>query len=193
MAQTLEEKRAARAARMRQWRIDNPEKMREYQRNYNAKNRARRNEASRLRMAKQYAENPARAKALRVEYIRKNPDTYKRWREKYADTHWPSQCLLHARQHTKTRNASGRSHSVTIFPEYLRYLWSLQGGKCYWSDLPLSTKQKDQLRVSLDRLDNTKGYEIGNVVLTAWCINRFRGDMSPEDFRAMLWRLREGS
>lgn len=54
---------------------------------------------------------------------------------------------------------------VTI--EYVNYLYEKQKGKCYWLGIPLNTyKQGDLTYISMDRLDNTKGYTKGNVVLT---------------------------
>ncbi len=137
------------------------------------------------------AKHPEQRQATTKRWHADNAAALAEYCKKRHQTHWWEQALGHARQHTNARNARGRNHKVTIFASYLQYLWNLQQGKCYWSGLPLSTESRNQLRVSLDRLDNTRGYEPGNVVLAAWCINRFRGDMTPEEFRAMLWRLRE--
>lgn len=44
----------------------------------------------------------------------------------------------------------------------------------------------DPLQPSLERLDNNKGYEPGNVVLACYCINRARRDLPVNDFREAL-------
>ena len=67
--------------------------------------------------------------------------------------------------HTKKRNAKGRNHresEITI--EYLIDIWEKQRGRCYYLDIPMNID--GDWRVSLERIDNGKGYTRDNVVLT---------------------------
>ena len=67
--------------------------------------------------------------------------------------------------HTKKRNAKGRNHresEITI--EYLIDIWEKQRGRCYYLDIPMNID--GDWRVSLERIDNGKGYTTDNVVLT---------------------------
>ena len=50
---------------------------------------------------------------------------------------------------------------------------------CYWLKIPIDFTMQDKLRKpSLDRLDNSIGYEINNVVLTTVFANTGRRDAS---------------
>jgi hypothetical protein len=66
--------------------------------------------------------------------------------------------------------------------EFLEFLKENQNGVCYWLKIPIDFTMKDKLRKpSLDRLDNTKGYEIGNVVLTTVFANLGRRDATTNE------------
>lgn len=41
-------------------------------------------------------------------------------------------------------------------------------------------------RPSLDRVDNTKGYVVGNVMVISWRANTRKSDMSISELRALL-------
>lgn len=67
---------------------------------------------------------------------------------------------------------------------FLEKLKNKQNGLCYWLDIPIDFTLKDNLRKpSLDRLDNNKGYEIDNVVLTTVFANTGRRDASIEEIK----------
>ncbi len=68
-----------------------------------------------------------------------------------------------------------------------------QNGKCHWTGLPLlygegvSTLQLQ--RLSLDRLDTTRGYELNNIVLATNFANRGRGNLPPQLFSEFLTQI----
>ena len=50
---------------------------------------------------------------------------------------------------------------------FLEEMKEKQNGLCYWLNIPIDFTYKDKLRnPSVDRLDNSKGYEIDNIVLS---------------------------
>lgn len=49
--------------------------------------------------------------------------------------------------------------------EYLSALWYSQQGLCYFSQFPMSHSPNSDWKCSLERLDNNKGYQKGNVAL----------------------------
>ena len=67
-----------------------------------------------------------------------------------------------------------------------------QGGNCYYTGYPMEFSfvnkkagtwtEKTKMQVSCDRLDNTKGYEQGNVVLCCTMINKMKNNLSMEEF-----------
>lgn len=71
---------------------------------------------------------------------------------------------------------------VKITIKFLEQLKENQQGLCYWLKIPIDFTLKDKLRQpSIDRLDNTKGYELDNIVLTTLFANLGRQDSNQED------------
>jgi hypothetical protein len=71
--------------------------------------------------------------------------------------------------------------------EFLENLKAKQNGMCYWLKIPIDFTMQDRLRkVSLDRLDNSKGYEVDNVVLTTVFANTARRDATIDEMDLFL-------
>jgi len=70
------------------------------------------------------------------------------------------------RRSTKTRILNGCNHEQSeITIEYLIEIWEKQHGRCYYLNIPMNIHGEWQ--VSIERLDESKGYTKDNVVLTA--------------------------
>lgn len=66
---------------------------------------------------------------------------------------------------TKSRNSNGCNHEESeITIEYLIELWEKQRGRCYYLNIPMNTCGEWQ--VSVERIDESKGYTKDNIVLT---------------------------
>ena len=70
-----------------------------------------------------------------------------------------------------------------ITTSFLMNMWIEQGGKCAltgldmeWGNGIVSSKN-----VSIDRIDQEKGYFKGNVRLVCWCVNSFRQKMNDSE------------
>lgn len=178
---------------MKQWRAKNPEKnrkyMTEYCRAWRDKNRGRHRENAHLSRKRRMEDPEYRAtlNAKRRARRAKNPakaraetkESFARLAAKLPWTYW----LLH--------NAKGTSKGRFPEPEHthesLQTLWEEQGGLCYWTRLPMIPARKaGHMKVSMDRLDNARGYTRDNVVLTTWFANRARGTMTVDEFRNTL-------
>ena len=84
-------------------------------------------------------------------------------------------CLIQTISSREIRKNRKRDKRVTI--KYIRELLKKQNNKCYWLGIDLDVTNKCKLRKpSLDRLDNNKGYEIGNIVITSLFANTGRRD-----------------
>jgi len=87
-----------------------------------------------------------------------------------------------------------KEHEINIDWEYLKKVWLDQDKKDYWFPeyeielneifVPYSIKAP-----SVDRLDGSKGYVKGNVVLTTRFANLGRGNFGETDFRTFIKKL----
>lgn len=69
---------------------------------------------------------------------------------------------------------------ITI--DYVNYLYKKQKGKCYWLGIELDLLNVGALRyVSMDRIDNSKPYIKGNVVLSTRFANLGRNIATKDD------------
>lgn len=90
--------------------------------------------------------------------------------------------------HKKLQNIKLKIHTrsfprdITITIPYLVDMYNHQNGKCYYSGLDMTLDRSDLYTVSIDRIDSSKGYEIGNVVLCCSTFNMMKLRHSPEKF-----------
>lgn len=87
-----------------------------------------------------------------------------------------------------------KHHEINIDWEYLKEVWIKQNKKDYWFPeyeielneifVPYSIKSP-----SVDRIDETKGYVKGNIVITTRFANLGRGNYNREDFINFISKL----
>ena len=86
--------------------------------------------------------------------------------------------------------ARARGKLVNLTVEYLKDLWLKQEGKCIYTQILLQLpKDKDNDSIytaSIDRIDSTKGYEIGNVQFISTAINFMKGQMTHEQTTELI-------
>lgn len=84
---------------------------------------------------------------------------------------------------------------VTIDEIYLVKQFSKQNGKCYWTEFPINPQgvfeSHNPLAPSLERLDDTKGYVPGNVVIALRLFNLGRQRCPEEKFKLQINNLKE--
>ncbi len=71
----------------------------------------------------------------------------------------------------------------------LHALYEQQNGKCYYTGVEMvlmSTKKNDLRSMSVDRVDSSKGYENGNVVLCCLGMNLLKGRHSADEMFSNL-------
>lgn len=77
--------------------------------------------------------------------------------------------------------------NCNIDENYLKFIFERQNGKCFYSDILINwsspKNRKDSL--SIDRIDSTKGYVKGNVVLTTRRINAMKLDATLDEMK--IW------
>jgi len=95
--------------------------------------------------------------------------------------HRLSSIFWSSKQNAKKRNLE---HNIDL--EYIKDLFKIQKGLCYYTDkeMFIDTREKDNNEdfVSLDRFDSSKGYIKGNIVLCRWIVNRMKNDINFKDF-----------
>lgn len=96
-----------------------------------------------------------------------------------------------ARFLSAVKSAKSRHQVVTIDVDYLLGMLDAQQGRCALSGIKMTfgntTDRGGALprSCSLDRIDQSKGYERGNVRLVCFAMNAFRGSMSDEEMLEM--------
>lgn len=90
------------------------------------------------------------------------------------------------------RNAKKRFKECNLTLEYLKQVWESQNGICPYTGISLylpSWKAKDVpvwYRASLDRIDSSKGYIIGNIQFVSTPINFMKSTMSDLETKQYL-------
>lgn len=102
-------------------------------------------------------------------------------RQKYKDYNDISGQYLY----TVEKNAKARKIDFSVSIEYLYELYKEQNGKCALSGLKIFHKKKQMdtfATASLDRIDSSKGYIVGNVQWIHKTINQMKWNSSQEEF-----------
>ena len=84
----------------------------------------------------------------------------------------------------KSKKNDKRKLLVDIDESYLIELWNNQQGLCYYTSIPMDWRsRKSELdSASLERIDPSAGYEVGNVVWCCFAINVMKNKSSIENF-----------
>ena len=87
-------------------------------------------------------------------------------------------------------NAKRRGLAHTISIEYLKDIFEQQKGLCFYTNKPMLIDTRDVNNsndsVSVDRIDSSKGYIEGNIVLCRWIINRMKNEVSHSIFLELI-------
>ena len=139
-----------------------------------------------------YWQNPEKERERFKKYCESNPETARgssrAVKDRYLVERW-DYLLVKSSKHKERTARFGPSD---LDEAYLRELFAQQNGRCYWLGIPMvpSAVKRDPRRPSVDRLDNSKGYVRGNVVLTTMFANMGRSQLDAESFRAFVEELR---
>ncbi len=103
-----------------------------------------------------------------------------------------------SRLHTNSRQrAISKGWEYDLDSKFLIDLWHKQGGKCAITgqnmEITSLESRTRSLVVSLDRINNSRGYTRDNVWLTTSKVNYMRGVLSMDDFIEMCKLVLENS
>jgi len=87
---------------------------------------------------------------------------------------------------------TGRQFDLSLTD--FKRMWEQQNGLCWYSGIPMTTTVKDPNKVSIDRVDSSKGYTLENTVLCTKRVNLMKREMSVEEFHKLVvtiyeWRM----
>lgn len=100
----------------------------------------------------------------------------KKYRDKYKKEKPLETLLKNARGNAKKYY---REFNLTL--AYLKSLWETQEGKCYYTNRVIEFEVGLENSLSIDRIDSSKGYIIGNVVFCQKKVNVMKNDASIEE------------
>ena len=97
--------------------------------------------------------------------------------------------------------AKQKGFAYNLTASYLRDLWEEQDGRCAWTGvkliLPIQRSKHDtsnpNIIASLDRKENNKGYEVGNVQFVMAPLNLAKRHHSDDVVRNLISLIREGA
>ncbi len=79
-------------------------------------------------------------------------------------------------------NALSRHHDVNITADDLYNRWKFQQGRCAFTGVPLVLHYRPFGTASLDRIDNAKHYEYGNIQWVHKSVNLMKGRLEQKEF-----------
>ena len=127
-----------------------------------------------------YCSRSCAGKSCNKNFILKgNPEALKNYSDNRRDQYTPFRYYF--------RNCKRRFKEFNLTLEYLKQLWELQKGICPYTGIQLKLAEYTKghhdpiYTASLDRIDPSKGYIIGNVQFVSTSINYMKHEMSHED------------
>lgn len=92
------------------------------------------------------------------------------------------------------RGRKDKQPKVEITENDLRVQFQKQGGRCYWLGVKLNPKDIFRsyypLSMSVDRLDNSRGYTVDNIVITSRFANLGRGKCDVKEFKKIMKKVK---
>lgn len=107
----------------------------------------------------------------------------------YLRTYETLDSYLKARLSQLSKIARKKNLEFNLTFEFIKFLFEKQKGKCFYTDLEMSWERGKSLRrntLSFDRVDNSKGYVVGNVVLCVFKANHIKCDLIFEELKSWL-------
>lgn len=101
----------------------------------------------------------------------------------------PEKCLRYA--YTRLRGAKRSDRRISV--DDLLVQWKSQKGKCAITGIKLSLKRKTIFSVSIDRIDSSKAYELGNIQLVCYGANLAKNSFSNEEAINFFTAVRDQS
>lgn len=126
------------------------------------------------------------AKIISKKYYSKNSKQIKQRVSCYSQSYIPKHSReIDSRLKNLCTKAKSRTKEFTLIDQDLLDLWEKQNGQCAYTKLPMLATSNQFNTVSLDRVDSSKGYVVGNVQLVCAAINKMKQEYTEELFVLM--------
>jgi len=99
-------------------------------------------------------------------------------------------------QRDKLKYKTPKNELITV--EYIKKILKEQNNKCYWFNVEMDINPtskfniRNPLKITIERLDVTKGYSKDNVVLSSYAANCGRANASVEDWIKIITLIKQG-
>ena len=96
--------------------------------------------------------------------------------------------LSSSKSSTRRRVDQGRSECSehTLSKDDIYEILEEQDGKCFYSGRNLVFEYNNINKISIDRIDNNKGYTRDNVKLVCWVVNQAKSNMEHDEFLSLV-------
>jgi hypothetical protein len=122
-------------------------------------------------------------KKISYEYYIKNSEGIRKKVSIYAKSYIPKHSRdIDSRLRNLCTKAKNRIKEFNLVDSDLLDLWGKQDGRCAYTKLPLLATANQFNTVSLDRVDSSKGYVVGNIQLVCAAINKMKQEYTEEVF-----------
>lgn len=112
-------------------------------------------------------------------YVSKNPHKNGKFKNRSDIQRFFDEKVTRLKSSSRKR---GKEFEFAINGKLLNDMWMKQDGKCFYSGIDMSFDPSDKLRlVSVDRIDNSKGYILNNIVLCTYAFNSFKFNLSHSE------------
>jgi hypothetical protein len=128
-----------------------------------------------------------------------SPEEYRKKVEnhrKSTEKHRLKNPLTFMTVNTLQRGKKYKENDIDI--SFIEDLWSKQRGKCFWFNIDMSLDKvskrysRNPLKVTIDRLDNSKGYTRDNIVLCSYAANCGRANCTVKDWEKIIKLIKDG-
>ena len=133
---------------------------------------------------------------LTQEEYNKRVSSHSKGTAKYKKKYPLKVMTFNAVQRDKKKYNTNKKDLITS--DFIEDLWWMQNGVCHWYNVEMNKESsegkfsRNPLKVTIDRLDNSKGYEKDNIVLCCYAANCGRGNASIEAWELIINKIKTG-
>lgn len=197
---TIEKKKA----QIQEYRKTHKEEIKQQNKIYNEKNKERIKQRDKGRYIKYSQENKDKVNARNKLWRNNNADKVKMYKQNYKKNNkekirdrvqeilqTPDSYIKYLIGKLKSKDTN-KARENNIDFEYINELIELQGNKCVYSGVELVWKTKYGLEQgTIDRINSNGGHTKGNCQLLTVPVNRFKSDLTIEEFTQLINLIKE--